>query len=929
MIDSVTSVPGAPIGNVAAVPTGGWDVPVPDVDTIQRNIIDAASQVPIPDDDKLQKMLSERRQQLWQRREAQAQEAVRRRAIQAQSDSEGLVESPENLAARYQQTYERQAEALYATQITNEAQGTLNRLSQENRFDPEGFTAEWSQYTNQTVQQLSEAQVAPDLVESTLNTLMSYGVQTRLQIKDAAFARHQRVQSYNYRTGMDKTRSTAVEHLLKAPNEETLLQSRHQWVARVEAGVSTGYLTPTQGLNLRNEGLRAMTTAYVRGRFNEAMGAGDIDLAHQVIRGLKNGRWFSSISVGRNVAGALASQLASQQQAVRAVLDQRVDKSVTQLQRRKEIAQSGETIIPKDSPEVTHSMQVIRRYGTPEQQKEADQVLRATQVYAITQKNMGNRAPAEIQNLQDTVTAKYRSGKIEESVFEDFIQASNDRLQDISEAKQDNNVKMLTDTPVGAPAEDRLADIRHAARIAGVNPDSVKAYSADERHRFVDNYNAADSIEERLSIVNTVVEGTPADYIQSVKTTLADTGLGASMALLMANPEAGRVISTLAAQGRELPEQQAVDIPEYAVQGSKMYETATQLADGMPVLRSKLITTFKQSVEGLAANFMAQGKSPSDARGAAMEEWAQRTQVYRQGAVALTNGVLTDPERLAPQGVAPDEAVAAVNNFMNNSQAFATLRGNNALMGQIQPVPLPSGDIGFTSSVAPGSLLPTPDDVTIVLDKKQIEQFAQTHEDQGFFEWVIPGESEPAPTAPDDVTVNDDATAAELGSVNTGGLSNLMRGELHIAHKAVPGGHDWSEAVRLAVDDMSPEALGTRNADTGLPQARLAEVAKTSDYKQAMAAAYSELHPYVSAQRSDIPLPSESRLATFVASQVLMNQLRDTYSDPRVVAAHYWLSEQEVDMLKGAYGDDWYTNMPDDAALFAERVVGIHGRQRD
>lgn len=552
---------------------------------------------------RVQQLLSAKRKQLVKKEEAEAREAVARRAIAQQSQSDELVQAPQDLAYRYQQVFESKAETLYANQVIGEAAKVREDIAAENEFDAAGFAQGWNAYMHGQIEALVEAEVAPDIIMQTRNALNEAGLARQSQIESATAARAQREAAFEFRTGMLDLRDTAGTKLYTKPDEEYLYNSMAVWEARVQDGVQTGYLTPLQGASMIRDGRQGMISNFVTGAFDRALANGQVGRARGLVRALRAGRWFTNMKQGRKLADSLASRIEARVSAVAGARQDIAGDALDRIRRLRDVAENGGPVSLEDETAQT-AIHYIEAYGTPEQKRDLAQTMTGIKVYTALSGASGGLTPEQMSGQLGAVRQMYLNGQVSETVYDYAANYVQDWQEDVATARQTGNIKSLVPTPWGADPEARLQDAKRAVQTAGAPKSQITLFSDDEIKAVSDRYQDAVDAEARVTAVNELYAQVPEGFEQQVSRRVADTPIGAAFAAMSQNLESGQFLVETAAQGATLPSdiRSRIDIEDNQVIDSKVMETATIMAQGNATLRNSIYSFLLDSVRGIAAN---------------------------------------------------------------------------------------------------------------------------------------------------------------------------------------------------------------------------------------------------------------------------------------------------------------------------------------
>lgn len=904
---------------MAIIPTSRIDIPTV---YVGARGLDASPEV--QSSVRVQKLLAAKRKQLLVQEEAEAEEAVARRAITNQLASPGeLSQTPEDLAARYQQVYEAKAETLYANQVIGEAAKVREDIAAENEFDSAGFAKGWNAYMHGQIEGLTNSRVSPDIIMQTRNALNEAGLARQAQIEEATAARAQRVAGLEFRQGMLDLRDTAGTHLYTKPDEEYLYNAMGVWEARVEDGVQTGYLTPLQGANMIRDGRQRMIGNFATGVFQQALSAGQVGRARGVVKSLRAGRWYSNMKKGRQLADALANQLDARMSAVQAARTDRAGQVLDHMERLLDVAEAGGGVSLSEQEE---AIQFIEAYGSTEQKRDLVQTMNGIKVYTVNSDAVATMSVNQLDANRANLTDVYKAGGLSETTYDHAVSQIDKRSQQIAEAKQSGDIKSLVPTPLGASPEQRVEDAWLSAHIAGVDPKQVSLYEDDQLKSVSEQFDSAVNPEDRTAIASEFFQSVPEAYKGQVSRRLADRPIGPAIAFMRRDLESGQYLTTMAARGDTLPSamSQQIDIEKNEVIDSQIRETAAIIAGGNPQLFDASYAYLVDAVRGSAANYLEQMEDPRNAVGEAWGDVSRRTDVYRQSSVTLTNGVEVLPSDMADTPTKARDRVDAANMALANNPAFAGVRGNPLAFAQVYPMVMPDGSLTFTSTINPNATLTDDEGDVIRIPASQVPKLADKWRKQENDETLWEKQAAAAGLMIPPSAVENTVITENLKTMDSG-MGVLREAQFKTALDAVPDSDPaLMAAIGQTVSIMPADLVETRNADTGLTIARMAQVAGSPDYRHAVGAALSPSGRGSAMTAAQAPLPGESRSATYVASSMVMTGLREKYGSLDEALVAYWIGPEVLDAIQEDFGADWEAQVPADAWGFAEEVKSIY-----
>lgn len=907
---------------MATIPTSRQSIPTVYVGAQGFNAINGPE---IQSSQRVQSLLAAERKQLVQQEETEAVEAVARRAAAQQLQSEGLVQTPQDLATRYQQVFEDKAETLYANQVIGEAAKVREDLAAENEFDAAGFAQGWNAYMHGQIEGLRESEVAPDIIQQTWLVLNEAGLTRQSQIESATAARSQRMAGFEYRSSMLNFRDTAGSHLYTKPDEEYLYNAMEVWENRVQDGVLTGYLTPLQGASMIRDGRQGMINNFVTGAFDGALTHGQVGRARGIVRSLRAGRWFTSMKQGRKLADSLASRVEARMSSVVSARRDIAGEALDRVQRLRDVAENGGPV-SLDSETAQTAIHYIEAYGTPEQKQDLAQTMTGIKVYTALDGASGGLTPEQMSGQLGAVRQMYLNGQVSETVYDYASSYVQDWQEDVATARQTGNIKALAPTSWGAPPEVRLQDAKRAVQTAGAPKSQITLFSDDEVGAVSDRYQGAVDAEARVDAVDELYAQVPAGFEQQVSRRVADTPVGPAFAAMSQNLESGRFLVSTAAQGAALPSdiRSRIDIGDVQVADSKIMETATIMAQGNATLRNSIYSFLLDSVRGIAANNL--DEDPRAAVQEAFKTLASRTAVYRQNTITLANGAPVRAQNLAASPELAQDTADAANYVLMESPEFRAIRAHDTALSQVYPVTLPDGSLAFTATTNPGALIPNPQtDDPMVVPADKIPMLAENWRKsvEADFGWddVFTGTAEVLSGG----TYGQDNILAEAIGAMDSDAGLLKEAQVTVAVRAVPDSNPkLMTAISQAVGSLAPETLEWRNADTGLEIPRMAEVSQTADYRRALGAALSPSGGGTALPTGNTPMPVESRSGTFVASSLILRDAIEERGSLDEALLAYWLGDDVLDAVQADAGAEWEAEIPEDAWAFVEEVKSIY-----
>lgn len=880
------------------IPLSQQDVPTVYVGA--RGFASNASAVEIPENERVQGLLTAARERLWKQQEQKAMASVKRRAAQAQTQSEELVDTPQGLAPRYQQAYEAKAETLYASQVLTEATEVREDLAQQNEFDAGGFAQGWNAYMHGQINGLVEAGVAPERITETRTALNAAGLQRQAQIEEATEARNKSMAAFEYRKGLTKFYNSATSRLYNKPDEELFHTMLDAAESQITAGVESGFLTPLQGASRVNETHNAMASSIATGTFRQALTSGDIGQARGVIRAVRGGKWFASTAQAQQTADQMASTLEARLAEVQNQRSSVANSARNQLQRYYDVAANGGQV---DMEQAKDSLRTVLVYGSPEAQKQARSQFHALNSYMNVSSSIQHMAYGSVDQLIGKLDQQYAQGTYDQSEYEDIRGLLENRKGAIQTARQENDVaRFLPDDPT-------KQDYQRIQKVTGQTP---SLFSADKRSQMENTLQNATSPDEVLGVYSGVLERSQTVGMNGMTAarTIRNPRLSAGTAMLYLNPGVGTDIITAAYEGRSLSseESQQVTISQAQFDDSKIYEVSGVVAQSDPDVRTQTVSILQNAVKGIAARMRArEGMSEDEAVEAAIGKVNNMTSAYLQNVTELSNGVSVPSGLMGETQAEIEQNTAAFNHFLENSDKVKEYRRRNAT-GTIHPIVDRNGNIKLRSWDTQGAMLNEegePITITTTQQEQSVGAVSQYPEESVF-------------------TKTAEKLFGGTKDEHAEGFEARLKMVDQVSQSTENDYPELTKAVLKATEETPFDVRGDRQPFTLLNAEYAARVHDSALYNklytfQWYGSLYKNIEPSEIPQGAmrDAPPPMTDSTGALIAADIILGQLVDKYGNTDKALAAYYLGPGYDHLFKG---EDWESDMPGEVITFIERT---------
>lgn len=833
--------------------------------------------------------------QQWaaQRREQETREAlirVQNSATQAQSTANlisgatgvGLLaEAPDDTTGIYREAFQQQARAVFGANMALEATRTASKLSRDNPANPEGFAQQYNAWMAPQVEALREVDATAAFeLQQRLDDL---GIRHQNRLAEQAAGAAQEAERSQFFSDIQSLSAEYQDNLLQEPDMESLEVAELAVAERLAEGRAGNLITASQEINERERANATLRTEYARGRFNNALEAGDVGGARGVITMLREGELFDDNATGRTLADRLAREFAAATEAAAAVSSEQLSIA------NRTISTAEATGTGLDNPQVQQALDVL----VLGDEADRDKANRFTISIGVREQfgsavNVMNPAEldATLANLQNNPAA------FDQEIAGELRKQIEDRRQELADvAASGNPLNARGELQLGATPADIQRARAESARALGLPLDEVPLINdriAGQAAAELTQAQAAGDAGRAVEVIEQMMVGAGDMHDrQNIALTAGDPALAGFATMAALAPDTAETLFGLAFQGRNTTQQrreQAID----KVEGARdvIFETAERLSGGRPAVRDALEVQLTNALTSLVNDFEARGTDLQFLGNGVMREFKSLLAPF-EDEVELANGA-----RLPAGTVTPPE-IAELNNALSDPDEIErrfgeAMLGDPATLASLTPVPLPGGQWAFRSSRT-GRMVFDAEGEPIKLDPRPAVQAAtdrQLTEASTFVGRIFKGRT------PTQQALEVDIPA--VARVTANGDARMLEAVFKAGLKVPPGeklGREytmlWAEGNVNEIDDAAYERAWREAADS-----------------------------MESLATEEVPDPTRDPLGGKIAAALLMDKFADRYGDGDKALAAYFIGADVIDEA----GDDWRKIVPDDVFMFIERV---------
>lgn len=822
---------------------------------------------------------------------------------QQEAGLDSLAAPPDRWAAGYQEAFNNQAKAVFASNLTLDMNRTARELSREHGDDPAAFAESWNAYMVGTLEPLEESD--PAAAQEAREALDTTGMQVQFKIEDALEDKAHKMAQASFLQDMDQQIVELQNALLHGGTEEDLAAYTEGIADLAMSGVEAGFLTGTQAASLTSEARTRGAEELAHGLFNKAIAAGDVGGARGVIQQAKAGVWFDDNPHGRRTAARLEKELKSMLSAGESARKESTVRAFRTVNSMLALQQAtGESVMSR--PELRESVEFIQIYGNENDQ---DRLQRALTGLFFREQLGGQFDTLSDQELEaaEAALAAAAPGLSSDDVS-GITGLIADRRDELAEARQDLD-PLRVGPPVALPENIRSdsdaaalfqeLETRRGAvsRALGVSKDALGFWSKEDERAIQDRYQsqlAQGDIEAAMATQEMFflpAQGDPARQI-ALAMSAEDPDFAAAMAAnAVVGPEIGAQLWTKAIQGREA-DPGFQDVARDLLASNKVQRDlrakARALSSGNPAVRDAVYNLLADAYTGVAVEQDA--VSTRGVGGRTSSEFDKLTAPLRER-YQFENGSSLPLVVIDANPARAKRIGKFIDNMLNAPEAFGFQPGDD--LRSVHPVPTPDGNVVFASSSAPGTLIVDPES-----DPNN----------------PMPLSLDPMVAVPPDERL--DASWGERASNAINSAAGAMRIR-DFRHTTLPRA---SAATGVELGTLDAVMQASQKTQTTSNSMALTPVALESldkgEYERAWGKYTQQLGMAPQHVPRIAPDPLTNSEGAAVAAGMVLDKFAAKYGDAEQALAAYHLGEDVVDSM----GEDWRSVIGAEAWQFIERV---------
>jgi hypothetical protein len=601
-----------------------------------------------------------------------------------------LASAPEDTTGVFAEAFEAQARAVFSADLAVDARRTLNKLSREYAMDPEGFGLAYNAYMQGQLKPLVEQDATAG--EEVRLRLEDMGLTAQQGIIERAAGQAQANERAALSSSLQQFEAELQDGQLNDPDFATLQEGLADYEAQIMQAQQSGLVSVDYAVSKVNAMRANGTREYARGRFQQAVQAGDVGAARGVIETLRTGGLFEDNEDGRRLAASLTRELEASLQDAEAV-------SSEQLSIWNRTLGTAERLgTPLSNPEVQAAAEGMRLFGNPAQQDAAMRYMAGAQIEQEYGQRLRHMSTAEVeQELAMLRTNPQAFSEERAGALQSKLEARRDAI--LEAQASGNPLNAVPNLLLTTPAIERQQARVREHRAQGVPLDEVP-HVTDSMVR---------QAGEELSQARRIGDATRAvEVIDQLSATAQDPHERMTVALQSGMPEVAAFV-TMAALAPDTAE----TLFNLAFQGStandaarsRAFDAASGMEDeifraaelasmGRTAVRDELEVELQNAFVALANEFEARGETGGVFSNPLKREFMSLLEPFLQE-TELVNG------RRLPAAMLTDVEVNQLNTALTDEagERFGdALLGDDATRGSIVPAPLPDGQWGFQDS---------------------------------------------------------------------------------------------------------------------------------------------------------------------------------------------------------------------------------------
>lgn len=818
---------------------------------------------------------------------------VQNAAVEAQREAGigEVVAAPEDTTGVFRQAFEEQARSVFSANLSLEANRRASEFAREHPADPEAFAEKFDAFMGPQVEALRESDArAAFEVEQRLNDL---GLRHQNRLAERAAGQAQEAERSQVFSDLENLSAELQDNLLRDPDIESLEAGEAELAERLAQARESGLISASQEVSQRERASATLRTEYARGRFNNALEAGDIGGARGVITMLRDGGLFDDNATGRTLAGRLAREFDAATEEARAVSSEQLSVA----RRTLDVAERLGTDPGNEQVQAALDTLVLG------DEADRDQAGRFSNSVAVREQfgsAINAMSPTELDAQLQRV--RQNPGAFDSEIIGELQTQIENRQQELSDAAASGNALNAQDVQLGAtPQQIQRARVA-SARAFNIPLDEVPlvndqivgptAARLEQAQRAGDAGAAVEVIEQMMAHAQDTHDR------QNIALTAGEPELAGFAAMAALAPDTAEDLFNLSFQGANTT-QQARDRALDDVKGARdlIFETAERLSGGRPAVRDSMEVSLTNALTSLVNDFEARGTDLQLFGSGVMREFRALLEPFEQE-VELANGA-----RLPANTVNPAE-VEVLNNALSDPMEIErrfgeALVGDPATLASLTPHPLPGGQWAFRSTRS-GRLETNAEGEVIKLNATEAVEAAtdrQLTEGSSMLGRIFEGRTPTQQALEVDIP--------NVARATSGGDSRMLEAVFKAGLK-VPASEKLGREYTMLwavenVNEIDDAAYEKAWREAATPEQR---------------GFVDRPGPLGTADLDDPPDPTRDPMGGKVAASLLMDQFAERFGDGDKALAAYFVG---ADVIEAA-GDEWRKAVPDDVFMFIERV---------
>lgn len=817
--------------------------------------------------------------------EQQAQQNVARQATLAQSElgTTELAQAPQALAQKYKQAYAQKSKEVFELQLKRDANTQASNLRRQFVLDPEGFADAWDSWSEGVVTEFQEG--SPAFAARVKGYLDSVGSNNYGTLADNNAARQRDQLSVEGLTAIRESSAASLDLLLNDPNGDDYTTAVTELSTSVQGLVEQGLVYPDAAAKLQEQGVRELTTAFMRGQFRSYLAAGDNEGAKSLVTSLNNGKYYKDNEVGFALANEFASQLNT---AGGAGLDR--------ASRLVDIIDIEHDAIANGRPRTLSNAQLdslltdINAFATPEQASKAQQKLSGIlyqEQFLSAVKKASFKQLSELDT--DLIGTRF---SISPEMRKHLATVVEDRKAVVAVASRLNEPSMLTEevAPIATTNEEELLNFitmqqQQFHQVTGIPPEHQPTYGPEERNAFGDEFDqalASNNMERATQLIHNYTlpdQGNPSALLHSVAQ-LSDRGglfYGAVTLNAVGGVRLASRFTQLAGSGRGVSPDALNSIDgviydrAFAAQqmasgdfGADILQGISNISMGNPAVKSSLISAVLDAYEGALVELQ--------------DEDEAQAEISRIIAPLIEGVQFSNGSQLSTMYLNDGNTVSKINDLLDNPTKLGIPANASTTTRHLIPRPLPGGAIGMYDTLA-GTFLADPEDLNKVFKvvPTRPSAVAPPKEEPGFFERAAKGVI--------------DVLETSMSWVS----DEFRKGTLRAGAQSVGASPEALVAIFNSAQRVSPQAAEDRAGDL------LISPEWMGDFPDA-----------------DI---TDAGSQPIIAASILKTAAESFPDSKEKQLAMYWLGPDSTEDLVTQYGSEWLNFVDPDTDAFISRAM--------